>query len=98
VELNSAFSGEFIRSVEPVIIDRIQEYFYSELTKRYLLNLSKEIDIIYQKRGGIGQVSMRIKEEIAQSIIHDDDQPMGFKYTLKHKEQIILKILKKYGG
>ena len=97
-EINSAFSGEFIRSVEPKIIDGIQEYFYSELSKRYLLNLSKEIDIIHQRLGGRGQISMSIKEEIAKRIINDDKQPSGVKYTLKHKARIIFEVLKKYGG
>ncbi|WP_298419764.1 hypothetical protein [uncultured Kordia sp.] len=97
-EINSAFSGEFIRSVEPKIIDGIQEYFYSELSKRYLLNLSKEIDIIHQRLGGRGLLSMSIKEEIAKRIINDDEQPSGVKYTLKHKARIIFEVLKKYGG
>ena len=98
VEMNTAFDGEMIRSVEPKIIDGIQEYFYSELSKRYLLNLSKEIDIIHRKLGGRGQIPMPIKEEIAKKIINDDDQPSGVKYTLKHKAKIIFEVLKKYGG
>ncbi|WP_299626892.1 hypothetical protein [uncultured Tenacibaculum sp.] len=97
-EMNTAFDGEMIRSVEPKIIDGIQEYFYSELSKRYLLNLSKEIDIIHRKLGGRGQIPMPIKEEIAKKIINDDDQPSGVKYTLKHKVKIIFEVLKKYGG
>jgi len=98
-EVNTAFSGEIIRSIEPVIIDGIQEYFYSELSKRYLLNLSKEIDIIHQKLGGKGQIPMEIKEKIVSRIVNDDDeQPTGVKYTLKHKAKIIFEVLKKYCG
>lgn len=98
VETNSAFSGEIIRSVEPAIIDGVQEYFYTELSKRYLLNLSKELDIIHQRLGGRGQLPMAIKEKIAQKIINDDKQPLGVKYTIKHKAQIVFEVLKKYGG
>jgi hypothetical protein len=97
-ETNTAFCGEIIRSVESLIIDGIQEYFYSELSKRYLLNLSKEIDIIHQRLGGRGQIPMQIKEEIVSRIVNDDEQPTGIKYTLKHKAKIIFEVLKKYSG
>jgi hypothetical protein len=95
-ELNSSTVGELIRSVKPKVIDGIQEYFYEELSKRYLLNLSKELDVIHRKLGGKGQLPMAVKEEIAKRIINDDDQVMGNKYTLKHKAKVIFDVLKKY--
>lgn len=95
-ETNSALNGEYIRSVKPTIIDDVKDYFYYEISKRYLLNLSKEIDIIHRRLGGIKQLPMDIKEEIAQRIINDDEQPLGFKYTLQHKAQAIFEVLKKY--
>lgn len=93
-EFNTPFGCENIRSIKGNIIDDLKEYFYTELSKRFLSNLSTHLDFIHRKLGGIGQMDNDLKKEIYERMIYDDKKS-GYKYTIKHKAQIILDVLKK---
>ncbi|WDO12758.1 hypothetical protein MH928_15725 [Flavobacterium sp. WW92] len=96
IVLNTPFKGELIRSVSPKVIDDIKEYFYNELSKRYLLNFSRDLDSIHRKFGGRGQLPQKVKEEIFRKMIHDEDVNFGNKYTIKHKAMVTYEVLSKY--
>lgn len=93
---NTVVGDEIIKSIPHEVIDLSKEYFYNELSKRFLGNFSYHLDIIHTKLGGKGKMSAEIKEEIVQTMIRDDSVSMGEKYSVKHKTKAIFSVLNRY--
>lgn len=93
---NSIENKEIILSIPDKVIDSAKKYFYEELTKRFIGNFSHHLDIIHRKLGGQGQMPIQLKEEIIQKMIHDQNVPMGEKYSIKHKSRVMLQVLNRY--
>ncbi len=100
--LNTPFVSEQIKKLDYEVLNRLKEYFYSELSRRFIKNFSEFLDRIHQQISKQGQnMPDELKRQIISALIMDDERD-GIKYTQQHQIKVIrneiLKYVKKIKG